>query len=106
MAGADKKLQADEIARRFGENLRRARRGARLSQEELAERADLHRTEIGLIERGLRVGRVDTLIKLASALDVSPLDLLEGIHWTVGDPRRGQFSFTGPADRARRLSPG
>jgi DNA-binding XRE family transcriptional regulator len=94
--GSDKPPQSEEIARRFGENLRRLRRRAGMSQEELAERADLHRTQIGLIERGLRVGRIDTLIKLASALDASPLELLEGIHWTVAEPRKGQFSFSGP----------
>jgi ribosome-binding protein aMBF1 (putative translation factor) len=94
--GSDNRLQSEAIAERFGENLRRLRRRAGMSQEELAERASLHRTQIGLIERGLRVGRIDTLIKLASALDASPLELLEGIHWTVAEPRKGRFSFSGP----------
>ena len=35
------------VARRFGENLRRVRRQADLSQEELGFRASLHRTEVG-----------------------------------------------------------
>jgi transcriptional regulator with XRE-family HTH domain len=102
VAGADKRFQSEEIAMRFGENLRRIRRREGFSQEELAERAYLHRTEVGLIERGQRVGRIDTLIKLAGALSVSPLELLDGIHWTVADPRRGQFSFSGPREPARR----
>src|SRR5262249_13754788 len=65
---AKDKKQAEEIARRFGENLRRARKRAAMSQEELAVGASLHRTEIGLIERGHRVARIDTLIKIASSL--------------------------------------
>lgn len=43
-----------EFARRFGENLRRIREGAGLLQEALRLRCSLHRTEIGLLERGTR----------------------------------------------------
>lgn len=100
---ADKKLQAEEIARRFGQNLRRARKRAAMSQEELAIGASLHRTEIGLIERGHRVARIDTLIKIASSLGVSPMELLDGINWTVGGPSRGRFSISGsPPQKPRR----
>jgi DNA-binding XRE family transcriptional regulator len=99
---SDDRLQSEAIAERFGENLRRLRRRAGMSQEELAERADLHRTQIGLIERGLRVGRIDTLIKLASALDASPVDLLDGIDWTVAEPRKGQFSVSDPGPTGNR----
>jgi transcriptional regulator with XRE-family HTH domain len=58
------------VAREFGANLRRARRRAGLSQEQLGYRASLHRTEIGLLERGARVPRIDTLVKLAAALGI------------------------------------
>jgi len=75
--------QFEEIARRFGENVRRQRRKADLSQEQLAKRANLHRTEIGLIERGKRVGRIETLIKLAAALEVPADVLIDGIDWVV-----------------------
>lgn len=65
--------------------------------------ASLHRTEIGLIERGHRVARIDTLIKLASSLGVSSVELLEGINWTVGGPSRGRFSVSGqPEAKPRR----
>lgn len=93
---AKDKKQSEEIARRFGQNLRRARKAAAMSQEELAVGASLHRTEIGLIERGQRVTRIDTLIKIASSLGVSPLQLLEGIDWAVGTAGRGRFNVTGP----------
>jgi transcriptional regulator with XRE-family HTH domain len=82
-----------DVAARFGENLVRCRRRANFSQEELGFRASLHRTEIGMLERGIRLARVDTLVKLAGALEVSPEELLEGLAWTPGDPRPGQFEL-------------
>lgn len=99
---AKDKKQAEEIARRFGQNLRRARKQAAMSQERLAIGASLHRTEIGLIERGHRVARIDTLIKIASSLGVSPEVLLEGIDWTVAGSSRGRFNVTGPPPQPPR----
>jgi transcriptional regulator with XRE-family HTH domain len=63
----------------FGKHLRAIRQQARITQEELGFRACLHRTEIGLLERGLREPRLDTIIKLAGALSVSPGVLLKGM---------------------------
>jgi transcriptional regulator with XRE-family HTH domain len=80
-----------DVAARFGDNLARLRRSADLSQEELSVRASLHRTEISQLERGLRVARVDTLIKLTGSLEVSAEELLIGLDWTPGDVRYGSF---------------
>lgn len=80
-----------DIATRFGKNLARRRKRAKLSQEELAVRASLHRTAVGQLERGERVARVDTLVKLAGSLDLPPGELLDGMAWTPGDVRRGSF---------------
>jgi transcriptional regulator with XRE-family HTH domain len=80
-----------DIAARFGDNLARLRRGADLSQEELSVRASLHRTEISQLERGLRIARVDTLVKLTGSLEVSAEELLVGLDWTPGDVRYGAF---------------
>lgn len=80
------------VAERFGENLRRCRRRVRLSQEATAERASLHRTEIGLLESGQRMPRVDTLMKLAGAIEASPAELVQGIQWLPGQARSGGFS--------------
>lgn len=91
----DKKMQPVDVAARFGENLIRCRKRANLSQEELGFRASLHRTEIGMLERGVRVARIDTLVKLAGAMEIPPEDLLDGLTWTPGDPRAGWF---GPAE--------
>ena len=61
-----------ELAAYFAANLRRVRKAAGISQEEAGRRSSSHRTEVGLLERGARVPRIDTLVKLASALDVPP----------------------------------
>jgi transcriptional regulator with XRE-family HTH domain len=80
-----------DLAARFGDNLARCRKRADFSQEELALRASLHRTELSNLERGLRLPRVDTLVKLKSCLEVSADDLLAGLTWTPGDYRPGGF---------------
>jgi transcriptional regulator with XRE-family HTH domain len=76
-----------EIRDRFAVNLRRAREAKGISQEELGFNCDLHRTEISLLERGGREPRLGTMLKLASALDVSPEDLCAGIRWQLGKRR-------------------
>jgi transcriptional regulator with XRE-family HTH domain len=83
------------VAERFGENLRRVRRREDLSQERLARRASLQRTEIGLLEKGERVSRIDTLIRLAGAMAVPPGELLEGIDWVSGPETLGTFVLGG-----------
>jgi transcriptional regulator with XRE-family HTH domain len=80
-----------DIAARFGDNLARCRKHADLSQDELSVRASLHRTEISQLERGLRLARVDTLIKLTGALEVSADELLAGMTWDPGGTRIGKF---------------
>jgi transcriptional regulator with XRE-family HTH domain len=63
-----------------------------MSQETLGIRADLHRTEIGLLERGDRLPRIDTVVKLAGALDTTPNDLLAGLAWEPGTWTYGDFA--------------
>ena len=81
------------MAERFGRNLRRVRRREGLSQEELAVRASLHRTEIGLLERGERVPRIDTLLRLAGSMAIPPGELLDGIDWVPPPEVIGAFAF-------------
>jgi transcriptional regulator with XRE-family HTH domain len=85
----------DEVARQFGANLVRLRKRAGISQEELGFRSDLHRTEVGMLERGIRLPRIDTLLKVAGALGLEPGDLLDGLSWTPGLPRTGSFQAGG-----------
>lgn len=79
------------VAQRFAQNLRRERDRVGISQEELALLAELHRTEVSQLERGLRVPRIDTLVQLAGSLDVDPKDLLDGLSWEPGKRTPGGF---------------
>jgi transcriptional regulator with XRE-family HTH domain len=92
----DRRLHSEKVAFRFGENLRRCRLLSGLSQEELGERASLHRTEIGKLEKGERLARIDTLIRLAGGMGIRPEELVAGIHWTPSQPRWGAFTFGTP----------
>jgi transcriptional regulator with XRE-family HTH domain len=67
--------------KRLGKNLWRLRRREGFSQDDLALMCGLHRTEISLIERGKRIPRADTLLKLAGSLGVRVEQLLDGIEW-------------------------
>jgi transcriptional regulator with XRE-family HTH domain len=69
---------------RFGENLARCREGADVSQEELGFRASIHRTEVSLLERGERMPRVDTAMRIAGSLGISLDDLVAGMEWRPG----------------------
>ncbi len=92
----DRRGIAEGVALRFGQNLRRSRQRAGLSQEELGERAELHRTEVGRLERGDRIPRIDTLLRLAGAMAIPPAELVDGIDWTPAPSRRGAFTFGTP----------
>jgi transcriptional regulator with XRE-family HTH domain len=83
------------VAEQFGANLRYCRRRAKLSQEELSFQAGLHRVTVGLLERGERICRIDTLVKLAGALGVSSAELLDGLEWQPGAMVAGSFHFDG-----------
>lgn len=60
----------------FGVRLRLAREGMGLSQELLAEKAGLHRTYIGQVERGERNISVDSMERLADAVGLQLWDML------------------------------
>jgi transcriptional regulator with XRE-family HTH domain len=87
-----------DVAARFGENLVRCRVRAEMTQEELAYNSSLHRTEIGLLERGARIPRIDTLVKLAGALSVPPSELIKGIDWNPGRFTAGSFAVAPSGD--------
>jgi transcriptional regulator with XRE-family HTH domain len=78
-----------DVGRKLGRNLWMARRRAGYSQEALGARCGLHRTEIGLVENGERLPRVDTLLKLSGALGASAEKLLDGIEWIPPGPTAG-----------------
>jgi transcriptional regulator with XRE-family HTH domain len=92
------------VARRFGRNLAAARKRSGLSQEDIGFRAGMNRAQIGAMERGERCPRIDTLVKLAAALEVPiACPLLEGIGWRSAVANAGGFSVSaGDADEDSR----
>ena len=69
-----------QVLRALGNRVRARRIELGLSQEELAERAGLHRNYVGGIEQGRRNVATVNLVKLALALDLDPGELLARIH--------------------------
>ena len=66
--------------RRFGENLRIYRKRSKLTQEKLAEKTALSVIFISLLENGWRSASLDTMLKIAKALNVSLEDLVRGVR--------------------------
>jgi transcriptional regulator with XRE-family HTH domain len=71
-------MTAVRATQRFAANLRAARRRRGLSQEALAGASDMHRTTISLHERALREPRLETIVRLARALEVPVAELVAG----------------------------
>jgi transcriptional regulator with XRE-family HTH domain len=79
-AGSADAQRSRDPGLRFGENLRAARTGAGLSQEALAYEAVVDRAAISVYERGRREPNLRTVLKLARALGLSPVALLDGVE--------------------------
>lgn len=75
-------IMKSEILKQFGKHVRHLRQLQDLSQETLAEKANMHRIYIGMIERGERNPALLNLIRLASALDISLPELLRTMSMT------------------------
>lgn len=67
---------AAKLQRQFGNTLRAERRVRQLTQQQLASGASLSLTYVGEIERGQRMVSLDTLQRLASALNLTAAELL------------------------------
>lgn len=91
------------LADRFGCNLWRQRRLADLSQEELGELTQLSREEISAIERGQRLPRLDTILKVSAGVEASTCELLAGLRWRPGHCRYVEGEFYIEEDRPPRL---
>jgi transcriptional regulator with XRE-family HTH domain len=63
-------------AEKFGRIVRKLRESRGLTQEELAERAEVSGTYVGFIERGDNVPTLTIVLQIASALGVRPAELL------------------------------
>lgn len=71
----------------FGRNVQAARQALGISQEELAFRAGLHRTYIGMVERAERSISLQNAKKIADALNVKIDTLLENDQYTFTNTR-------------------
>ncbi len=87
-------MAASQITTRFGASVRSLRYRLGISQEALAERADLHRTYIAGIERGVRNVTLKSIDKLARGLQVSNAALLSLADGKAGqaEPSNGESS--------------
>jgi transcriptional regulator with XRE-family HTH domain len=67
---------------------------AGLSQEELAYRAGINRTYPLMLGRGLRSPTVDVLLRLAGAMETTPVDLMQKVQAALGWERFPQYCVT------------
>lgn len=73
------KVDKKRFSKRVGRILKEVREKAGLTQEQLADKADFHRTYIGFIEQGVYSPNLYTLTKLAKALNINLSSLLKSL---------------------------
>jgi transcriptional regulator with XRE-family HTH domain len=74
-----KNQPSEDIRMRFGKAVRKRRNELKISQEDFAELAGLHRTYISDLERGTRNISLENIEKLAKALDLSISELMQRV---------------------------
>jgi transcriptional regulator with XRE-family HTH domain len=84
--------------RQFVATLERLMEARAMTPAEVAARADIHRSHLSLILAGERMVQLDTLVKLAGALSVSPAELLAGVRWVSDGRGGGEFRPTPARD--------
>lgn len=87
-------VQSARALDRFARNAIELRRRAGLSQADAGLRAGLHRTEVSMLERRLRMPQLDTVLRVAGGIEADPRELLEGLAW---DLDRGRLWEAWPA---------
>jgi transcriptional regulator with XRE-family HTH domain len=73
------KVRRTSLRQTFGTNVRRERLARGLSQAELADKAGLHRTHVGSVERAENGVTIDAIEALAEALGVEAAELMRGV---------------------------
>jgi transcriptional regulator with XRE-family HTH domain len=74
----------DKVNSKLGKVISSLRQSAGLSQEELAERASIHRTYVSQIERGLKSPTIAILLKLSKALGTTPSKIMQLFEKEIG----------------------
>lgn len=87
--GIFQSVRKEDVKKIFGSSVKGRRKQLGISQEQLAERADLHRTYVSDVERGSRNISLENIERLASALDVSVSALFrqDEMHSGNGAPK-------------------
>lgn len=83
-----------ELSEHFAATLIQQRLRAELSQEELGYLSSMHRTAIADLERGQRLPRLDSIVRLAGGLEIEPGELLEGMRYRPGRFAPGKYEVT------------
>jgi transcriptional regulator with XRE-family HTH domain len=86
----------EEARMRFTANVERLRRQRDYSVDRLAERSGIEREELEAIMRGAADARVDSILRLAGALEVTPEELYEGVAWVPDGEGGGEFRVEQP----------
>lgn len=73
---------SEKAAASFGKKLREARQAAGMTQERLAQLSSIDRSQVGHLEAGRKMPKLDTIIRLAGALDIEPCKLIADVRWT------------------------
>lgn len=92
-----KHVDAD-LARAIGDQIRAVRERKGMSQEDLSFRSGLHRTEVSMLDRGIRIPRVDTLLQVAGGLGVELADLVGHLAWSPPGQAAGGFRVKAPRE--------
>ncbi|MCJ2021445.1 helix-turn-helix domain-containing protein [Methylobacterium sp. E-065] len=80
-----------DLRQAFGTNVRQHRRAVGMTQEHLAERVEVSIETIGKIERGVAAPSFDTVERIASALQISPLALFGAGGGALPNGDRGRL---------------
>ena len=73
-------ININELPKKFGKQVKIERIKQDISQEKLAELADLHRTTLGIIEKGKAFPTLDSIAKIANALNIKLSELFKNIE--------------------------
>ncbi|NJL19042.1 MAG: helix-turn-helix transcriptional regulator [Bdellovibrionaceae bacterium] len=80
-------MKKSNVKKSFGDNVRKRRQQLGITQEELADRAELHRTYVCDVERGARNVSLENIDKIASALEFGVAELFPHPEYGLGEGR-------------------
>jgi transcriptional regulator with XRE-family HTH domain len=83
---------------RFAANVERGRTRLGYSVDQLAERSQMGKAELEAVLRGEKEAHVDSIIRIAGALDVSPGKLYDGVAWIPDGEGGGEYRIDERSD--------